>query len=389
MKIMIYADTYNGTSGYSKVGRELAQRLTKLGHKVLFQEIVTFGSVQTVDGIVRLPVYGNRGTEPFLSGIMNHINTFKPDVFMPISDPFLMKRDKIDLIDFGNIRVIPYFMLDSNSFPDNSREFCDKAEFILTASQHAVDIFKSEGYDARLLYHGVNFNEFQPLTSKERKKFKELNGIDQNKKVFLTVGRNQPRKRHLRLIEAIAKFNSCYKDKKDDVVFLIHASETNSEVWNLPKVMERLSIKYNVDMDNIIFTKDHRLGEGLNTNDFIKMWNCADYYITASSGEGFGLPIAEAMASKKLVLAPDNTTHTEFLSNGRGVLIDNDGFSYVGFGLRNELVSINGMAATIKCVLEEDSDNIAGMINGAYGFAKNNFNWDEITQTLDKYLRGE
>mgnify|MGYP001626247441 CR=1 FL=1 len=48
------------------------------------------------------------------------------------------------------------------------------------------------------------------------------------------------------------------------------------------------------------------------------LYNISDIYVSASRGEGFGIPIVEAMATQKPAVLPDNSAHIEHIKDDDG-----------------------------------------------------------------------
>jgi glycosyltransferase involved in cell wall biosynthesis len=53
-----------------------------------------------------------------------------------------------------------------------------------------------------------------------------------------------------------------------------------------------------------------------------KLYGMADVFISATRGEGFGIPIAEAMASGNLVIVPNKGGHMDFCNTANALLLD-------------------------------------------------------------------
>lgn len=388
IKVMFYADAWNATSGYSKVVRELALRLAKEEKfDVYVQQIVSQEPAFVDRGVKILPSFGQRGTELFLNSVLNNIRVISPHVFIPICDSFLLVRDGIDKIEFGNTVLMPYIPIDSFGVPDLSDQILDKSDHIFVMSEFGKKQLDEEGYtNNSVLYHGVNLDDFIKVNNEEKIKLKKELGFESDDIIFLAIGRNFPRKRPLRLIEAIAIWKNKYDN--DKVKFLLHISDHDKDPYDLIMFVKRMEKRYNVKLeDNIIFTKKHVLGKGLKEEEFLKLFKVSDYYITATSGEGFGIPTIEAMAAKLPVIIPDNSTAPELTGNGEwAYLVENEGFQNTGFGTQQPLVDINALADTIQKVIVVDNTEL---INKAYNFVKEKCNWDLISIQMMRQIENE
>ena len=381
IKVMFYADTFTSTSGYSKVGRELALRLAKMeDFDIYFQELVTQEPARNFNGVKILPSFATRGTKEFLNVLVHHLRIFSPQIFFPISDTFLLKRDGIDKLEMKNIKLIPYIMIDSEGLPDYSEDILKYASKIYSGSKHGADTMINSGFNAEVLFHGVDPTHYKPIKKDLMKLKRKDNSYPEDKKIFLFVGRNFLRKRPQRLLEAIAIYNT--KNPDNDAHFIFHSSGAEIHEWNLPLFVKRLKKQYNCKMNNVEFTEKHNLGTGIDEVDLVSLYQLSDFYISASSGEGFGLPIVEAMACKKVVIAPDNTTHSVFLDDGRGILVKNEGYSYTGYGTKQKLPDTKALAESIEKAMNMNLQEYDKMSNAGMAWTKENCNWDTIAKQL-------
>lgn len=391
---MFYADSFTGTSGYSKVVRELAQRIGQY-HDVFVQELVTVNPTTKYGNVTVLPVYGPRGSELYLSSIVNHMNLIKPDMFLPICDPFLMVNDGIANINYGDMQLLPYITIDSRGVPDTSEQILNKACDIMVTSEYGKAQLTEEGYDATRLWHGVDMNIFKPCMSIKKIEYKKERGFDSDDIIFLHIGRNFGRKRHFRLVESIAKFNKKMQDegKENKAKFLFHAADINMKEFNLQSFIKRMEKRYGIKLDNIIRTEDHQLGKGVSELDLVKLYQLSDFYITASSGEGFGIPIIEAFATKLPVILADNSTAQELGGDSRSIIVDNEGFVNTGWGTQQPLVCVNKLSETIYNSVHMSTDDKQKITDKAYSWVQTNCNWDKIAldmlQVINKNLRGK
>lgn len=166
-----------------------------------------------------------------------------------------------------------------------------------TCSQYGVDVAKSSlGKDIMYAYHGIDREVFKP--NGRRDTVRELLGW-QDKFVIICVAQNVRRKQWPRLIEALSILKHQYKQK--DIVLYAHTVPHNNywlEGWNLPVITTAFGV-----YDEVVFSPklDHH-NASIDETDFseipslVDMYNAADLFVLPSQVEGFGLPIAEAMA---------------------------------------------------------------------------------------------
>jgi len=166
-----------------------------------------------------------------------------------------------------------------------------------TCSQYGVNVTKqSLGKDVKYAYHGVD-PDFKPDPVARDKTRQQLGW--ENKFVVICVAQNVRRKQWPRLIEAISLLKHQYKQK--DVVLYAHTVPFDNywlEGWNLPVITNAYGV-YN----EVVFHPKldaHNAAIPMNDNvagpTLVDMYNAADLFVLPSQVEGFGLPIAEAMA---------------------------------------------------------------------------------------------
>jgi len=379
-RIMFYADAWNATTGYGKVVRYLATNLSDK-YDVYVQQLVSNEPAYVVNGVKIIPAFGTRGSKEFLQSIINNLIMLQPDIFIPICDTFLLARDGLHKIDFAQTKFVPYIPIDSIGVPDYTEEILSKADHILTMSEYGKKQLEDNGYDnITVLYHGVDFEKFKPLSIEDKIKLRLKRNFNENDIVFLTVGRNFPRKRLLRLIEAIALLAK----EGYNYTFLFHVADHMKDPWDLTKFIERMEQEHNVELDNIIFTSNHELGAGISEDDLVELYQLSDFYISASSGEGMGMPIIEAMACKNPVILAKNSTAFELTDNGKhGFLAENEGYQYSGFGTKQPLVDVNSLKGKIKEAADKDNTEL---IESAYSFVKEKCNWEDIVNKIEEVV---
>ena len=112
------------------------------------------------------------------------------------------------------------------------------------------------------------------------------------------------------------------------------------------------------------------------------IYNASDAYLTTTHGEGWGLSITEAMATKLPVIAPNNTSVPEILGEDRGWRVQS-GHTPTHWIIKendNErmrpLMDVEEAAETIKYIMEHPEE-AAERAENAYAWVKEN-TWENI-----------
>lgn len=174
-----------------------------------------------------------------------------------------------------------------------------------------AEIAKIMGYQPPLMYHGVDTDDFYPvspsrpikitegvvLTSKER--CKAFFRIHPAMKVLLRCDRNMPRKGYPSLLRSLTPVLEAHPD-----VCLALKTQNADQGGVLAEVVSKLPAGV-ADRVVIMDMQLPRLG-------LLALYNAADVYVSNSS-EGFGLTIAEALACGVPAVGIDYSAVTEVI----------------------------------------------------------------------------
>lgn len=198
-------------------------------------------------------------------------------------------------------------------------EWADKhkyVDFVLPSSKFSKQVFLDAGYPKEKLIvvpHGIYLEDFKNKDKYEIRTQKTFK--------FLNVSINHYRKNLDLLIQA---YYNAFTDK-DDVCLVIkttinppkgrryHRFELDF-IQMLKNVQKKYLDKGRRDLPNI-----EVIGERLSS--MIPLYNACDALVSATSAEGFGLPMLEALAADKIVIAPHATGHLDFLNKKNSLLV--------------------------------------------------------------------
>ncbi len=137
--------------------------------------------------------------------------------------------------------------------------------------------------------------------------------------LMVNVAMNQRRKGLTQSLQTLAELRKLRPEAK---LYLHMASENKGEGINLVEIARQLGL----EPDRDVFFGDRFHAQGHPTLDDKAMrliYGMADLFLSTSLGEGWGLPITEAMACGIPVAAPDHTAITEIIGkhDDRGLLL--------------------------------------------------------------------
>src|SRR3989338_2069761 len=160
------------------------------------------------------------------------------------------------------------------------------------------ELKKETGIDSEVVYNKINSRYRKGLNRKAiRKKLK----IKDSEKLLFFLGRLSPHKN----VHTLLKIFDIVNEEMPNTKLLIAGKPT------FRKYFEELKEAANKD---VIFK------ESVNDKELPNYYAACDLYVTASLWEGFNLPIAEAQACGKKVVAFDVCSHPEVV-NKNGILV--------------------------------------------------------------------
>jgi glycosyltransferase involved in cell wall biosynthesis len=204
------------------------------------------------------------------------------------------------------------FNWESTTLPPEWKACLKFADFVLPSSKAVMDVFLDNGWDKEKLITlplGVDWEVF----SKARPM--DISGLNSFK--FLNVSIPHHRKNLDILFDAY--YSSFSSD--DDVSLIIKSSLSqpkNKFECDLNEIIRRMQSRHSKKM----LPKVHLIVEKL--QDVASLYKTADCLVSASSFEGFGLPMLEAFASNLQVIAPRASGQLDFLNDDNSFLIGVD-----------------------------------------------------------------
>lgn len=215
-----------------------------------------------------------------------------------------------------------WFPSDGGYFPDGCETIIKKVDYPIAMSQFGqAQLTNHYGIkNIRHIPHGCKTTVFKPLDKlklRQQYSWERLFAVKENtfynvnmnitdKFIIGFVGRNQPRKNPAGLIKAFSIF---HKDKPD-AYLLMHTDPFDpARMCDLQKLAEELNCGH-----KILWT-GMRVGQPFSTSKLVEIYNLMDCFALYTSGEGFGIPVIEAMSCEIPVLMTDATTCKELVTD--------------------------------------------------------------------------
>jgi len=173
---------------------------------------------------------------------------------------------------------------------------------------------RSSGEKVKIVPHGNNPKDFYyhsdwMAVSKFRK---EYFGVENaNKFIIGCVNRNQSRKD---IPNTILGFNEYHDVYNTESLLYLHMNPTDPMGWNLKVICDQLGMK---EGKSYMFPPSEDLDKGTDISKLNMIYNSLDLFLSTTTGEGWGLTITEAMATRRPIVAPNHTSLTEISDNGK------------------------------------------------------------------------
>lgn len=303
MKIL-YIITGLGLGGAEKVVCELADKMYERGHEVKIAYLTGEVKIKPSSTSIEIIYLGLEGLSSLFSASINYykiIRKFKPDVvhshmvhaniftrlnriFSPV--PRLINSAHSN-IEGGKLRMLAYRL---------THQLSDITTNVSNAAVKEFERKKAVPTGKMLaIYNGIDLDQFFRSSVSDRI-------LDENTINFISIGRFHEAKDYPNLLQAIFQVK-----EQIEVPFKFYIVGDG----DLRPEIEQLICELDL-IDSIVL-----LGARTDINNLL---NQADYLISASKYEGFGLTVAEAMACQVFVIATDSGGTAEIMGD-TGILV--------------------------------------------------------------------
>lgn len=215
-------------------------------------------------------------------------------------------------------KLIWYFPVDCNLFPALVKNIdCMEIDLVTYTEFARKEIYRLKPKlfgKVTVIPHGNNCADFYPINGVERKEFrKKWFGDAADKFIITNVNRNQPRKdlpnTILGFIEAKRKWGNKIKP-----FLYLHCHPSDPMGHGLRVIFHQTDLEEGEDFMLLPHEYEHSLVDIKTVN---LIYNASDLFITTSLGEGWGLSITEAFATRLPVICPATTSMKEISAYGK------------------------------------------------------------------------
>jgi len=336
LNILWNSDKITGMSAYSRITREMCIRTHKLGHRVGH---VPTGTANKLGHLERWGILiHHSGDDPFNEDvIIDYYAEWKADMLIVLKEPWLLRETHRWAINF-----VPFAIIDHSPVSPLITSRLQTAFKILCPSRFAMRELRQAGVEPSRIYympHGVDTSKFKKL--EDRAACRRLFGLKPDDYIIGIVAMNRSRKMIPQMMKGYKRFIENHRDLKNVHLFLwTNVYPTSGPTQpimgvadvgvNLLSVMHNLGIASGPNdarwMDPNSFRKLMRLG-GLKDYDpnpeepdMVKLYNSLDVLLFTTGGECVGLPLLEAQACGKPVVAAEYAGAPEHVGAGLTVM---------------------------------------------------------------------
>jgi glycosyltransferase involved in cell wall biosynthesis len=302
----------------------------------------------------------------------------KPDILFFLNDPWVISDYLNHKPDFINPKMVAYYPIDSGPLkPEWGKMLTDHFEAQVCYSHYAEGVIKQANGgkipdNLHQIYHGVDTKVFFPFN---KDKARMMLGIPTDAFVIGMVARNQFRKRFDLVINAFAKFA---KDKPEAKLYLHTAlKDIGFDIIDLAR-------QHNIG-DKLILTEDLGPGKGVEEPELNLIYNSFDVNALISMGDGFGLPVAESMATGCPQVVSDHSCLRELVDGHGGLLVKTQSWIAHTSGINTwgGISDVDDIVEKFE-ILYKNKDLRVKLGQEGYDYIlQDRFRWDNIAQDFN------
>jgi len=340
MRILAWADSPIAPTGFGRSSRHVLNALHEAGHEITQLAVnADTSTLQQVPWRTFVPM--DRGNDPYgLRDLDMVLAAGRYDAFWSTFDPeipwFLQMEggatpiSKLQALRMSNpgFKMAGWFPVDGGPLSDNEMAILGLAPLFdvpVTMSPHVYDLvdwtvklrgrqLDLEAYKRRLrmIPHGVDASTLRIPTDAERAAAKVTKGWNADTFVILQLERNQMRKQNYLGLEVMEKLFQRQPELRGKVVLYQHMApdEDNHGCrvgFNLPELAWRYGLQAGRD---VFWTPGFVAEEAMQG-----VYDCADVFLSVSTGEGFQYPAWEALSCGVPIVVPNDSARRAYFKD--------------------------------------------------------------------------
>lgn len=344
-KVLIVSDD-GIASGYGRISMEVNSRLHRRGYNVMAASLYYDGLLPPSFDGAALPywVAALAGRPNWVELVVNIANAYQPDILHVVQDANYAEALRNAPLDWSRFAFVVTTPVDGVPIHPNWVSMLRGADGTLSISQFGVDAHRAAGIPSVLCRPGVDANAFFAMSDADRALLRGRLGIAPDAFVVGTMAQNQGRKDIPDMLRAFFAFVS----DKPGARYLLDMDAGSPAGWDILSVCQQQGW----DAGKLIFRVDAQRA-GVTT--LRERYALLDAHMCISHREGYGLPLAEAMACGVVSIALDYTSGTEICGDGKGVLIAPIDYRSIGTwgGAEDCYPNVTQLTASLQMLYDE------------------------------------
>lgn len=345
VRIIWSSNSIFGATGYSSQTRVFVPRLQKMGH-----EMATIAWYGVEGGMLNwngIPVYPKGYHDYGADVLVPHAKHFGADIAVTLIDSWVLPPSLMQ-----GTRWVSYYPVDMEPIPPPVKRAVEAAWARIVYSKFGQRMTEDAGLDCHYVPHAVDTSIFHPFDKAEcRRKL----GVPPDCYLVTMVAANKgnpSRKAFPQQLEAFARFAKQHPDAR---IYLHTTRGENGEMGgvNLPELAESLGIA-----DKVLWADPYALLIGLPDEYMAGVYAASDVLLSASLGEGFGIPILEAQACGTPVIVGDWTSMSELCFGGWMVPKDDNFRFYTPLAAYQYLPSVGAVHECLEAAYRASDDTL-------------------------------
>lgn len=291
-------------------------------------------------------------------------------------------------------KSILYFPVDApllTLFTDCLNEFDHIVTYTEYGRQEVIKLNEKVRTKLRVVPHGINPKQFYPIEDPigmdEVREFrKEYFGAKNVDKFIITnINRNNPRKD---LAATILGFYEYWKNYNRNSFLYLHTNwQDTHNGYDIRAIFMQLPdlVEYR---DYMLLSKE-QANHTADINQMNMIYNASDAFLTTHMGEGWGLTVTEAMATRLPVIAPFNTSMMEIGADRILFLEESELRVQKGDGMIRPAVICEEVAEKLDALYKEiqaDSPELERRLSNAYRYMQG-LSWDNVCGKWIDYFK--
>lgn len=399
IKVAMFSNGPELPTGYAKILREISTRLSldPAFEVSIINETSFYKPPYNWMGMpvysLEVPLNNNQPVREIhtAASVMKICEHIRPDILWILEDSFTLHNLGFTGIVSTPFKRVFYIPLDGFGIPSIGVNPIRSMDKLVSMAKFTQDSLEKEGFVSDMIWHGVNIELFSPVTDNQQKALKKKYGFEEDDFIIYNYGRNNNlRKANQSLMWVLAKYlESAPSNHKAFLHILDPANDGNDLIDYRDRI---LSLEFDESILNRIIFSSFDVNKPATDFEVSEMIQLSDVVISASTGEGFGLIMAEAMACAKPVVHHEYSTPYELLIDEslgvgpRGWVVPTGATNTSSLNVEHGFVNKEAFVTILQQVVNSPEEMKQRGLNGRL-FAEKYLNWAYLVDEWKKIFR--